>query len=201
MLSIDLTGKRAFVAGIADDKGYGWAIVRALAGAGASVCVGTWPPALRIFTKSLERGKLDLSLPGGGEIEIERIYPFDAVYDTDDSTTNYSLITSVESPDRTANTPFIVEDNGNSADFAAAANGLASLETALDGVFIPAGYAAISKAGTSNYFSTQGNAFTSRTAGTAPGRRRRSRRGGRATTSPRPRSRRSSAGAGASPRE
>ena len=65
MLSIDLTGKRAFVAGIADDKGYGWAIVRALAGAGASVCVGTWPPALRIFTKSLERGKLDLSLPGG----------------------------------------------------------------------------------------------------------------------------------------
>jgi enoyl-[acyl-carrier protein] reductase I len=60
MLSIDLTGKRAFVAGIADDKGYGWAIVRALAAAGASVCVGTWPPALRIFTKSLERGKLDV---------------------------------------------------------------------------------------------------------------------------------------------
>ena len=85
MLSIDLTGKRAFVAGVADDKGYGWAIVRALAGAGASVCVGTWPPALRIFTKSLERGKLDVSLPGGGEIEIERIYPFDAVFDTDDA--------------------------------------------------------------------------------------------------------------------
>jgi enoyl-[acyl-carrier protein] reductase I len=84
MLSIDLTGKRAFVAGIADDKGYGWAIVRALAAAGASVCVGTWPPALKIFTKSLERGKLDLSLPGGGEIELERIYPFDAVYDTDE---------------------------------------------------------------------------------------------------------------------
>ncbi|MGY8779296.1 MAG: enoyl-[acyl-carrier-protein] reductase, partial [Longimicrobiales bacterium] len=34
MLSIDLTGKRAFVAGIADDKGYGWAIARALAEAG-----------------------------------------------------------------------------------------------------------------------------------------------------------------------
>ncbi len=84
MLSIDLTGKRAFVAGIADDRGYGWAIVRALAAAGASVCVGTWPPALKIFTKSLERGKLDLSLPGGGEIELEAIYPFDAVYDTDE---------------------------------------------------------------------------------------------------------------------
>lgn len=81
MLSIDLSGKRAFVAGVADDKGYGWAIVRALAAAGASVCVGTWPPTLRIFTKSLERGKLDLSLPGGGEIELERIYPMDAVFD------------------------------------------------------------------------------------------------------------------------
>ncbi|MEM7414101.1 MAG: enoyl-[acyl-carrier-protein] reductase [Gemmatimonadota bacterium] len=84
MLSIDLTGKRAFVAGIADDRGYGWAIVRALAGAGATVCVGTWPPTMKIFTKSLERGKLDLSLPGGGEIELERIYPLDAVFDTDD---------------------------------------------------------------------------------------------------------------------
>ncbi len=81
MLSIDLTGKRAFVAGIADDKGYGWAILRALAQAGASICVGTWPPALKIFTKSLERGKLDMTLPGGGEIEIERIYPFDAEFD------------------------------------------------------------------------------------------------------------------------
>jgi len=81
MLPIDLTGKRAFVAGVADDKGYGWAIVRALAQAGATICVGTWPPTMRIFTKSLERGKLDLSIPGGGEIELERIYALDAVYD------------------------------------------------------------------------------------------------------------------------
>jgi len=82
MLPIDLSGKRALVAGVADDRGYGWAIVRALAAAGASVCVGTWPRTMRIFTKSLERGKLDLSLPGGGEIEFERIYPLDAAYDT-----------------------------------------------------------------------------------------------------------------------
>lgn len=83
MLSIDLTGKRAFVAGVADDQGYGWAIVRRLAEAGASVCVGTWPPTLRIFTKSLERGKLDMSLPSGGELELEKIYPLDAVFDED----------------------------------------------------------------------------------------------------------------------
>ena len=84
MLPIDLSGKRALVAGIADDKGYGWAIVRSLAQAGASVCVGTWPPTMKIFTKSLERGKLDTSLPGGGELELERIYPLDAVFDTPD---------------------------------------------------------------------------------------------------------------------
>jgi enoyl-[acyl-carrier protein] reductase I len=84
MLSIDLTGKRAFVAGVADDKGYGWAIVRALTRAGASVCVGTWPPAMRIFSRSLERGKLDTELPGGGQIELERIYPLDAAYDHDE---------------------------------------------------------------------------------------------------------------------
>ena len=84
MLPIDLTGKRALVAGVADDKGYGWAIVRALSAAGANVCVGTWPPTLKIFTKSLERGKLDMSLPGGGEIVLEKIYPLDAVFDTQD---------------------------------------------------------------------------------------------------------------------
>ena len=82
MLSIDLAGKRAFVAGVADDRGFGWAIVRALVQAGATVCVGTWPPTLKIFTKSLERGKLDLSTPGGGTIELEKIYPLDAVFDT-----------------------------------------------------------------------------------------------------------------------
>ena len=62
MLPIDLTGKRAFVAGVADDGGFGFAIAKALAEAGASVCVGTWPPALGIFLKLLERGKMDESM-------------------------------------------------------------------------------------------------------------------------------------------
>ena len=82
MLSLDLTGKRAFVAGVGDNKGYGWAIVRALVQAGASVRVGTWPPMLTIFTTSMERGKFDMSLPGGGEIEFEKIHPMDAMFDT-----------------------------------------------------------------------------------------------------------------------
>jgi len=46
MLKIDLTGKRAFVAGVADDGGFGFAIAKAMAEAGATICLGTWPPAM-----------------------------------------------------------------------------------------------------------------------------------------------------------
>ncbi len=84
MLSIDLQGKRAFVAGVADDNSYGWAIARALASAGAEVCVGTWPPVLRIFNRLRERERLDFSLEGGGSWEIAKVYPLDALFDTDD---------------------------------------------------------------------------------------------------------------------
>jgi enoyl-[acyl-carrier protein] reductase I len=84
MLSIDLSRKRAFVAGVADDGGFGFAIAKSLAEAGASVCVGTWPPALGIFQTLLRRGKLDEScrLSGGRKLEFERILALDAEYDT-----------------------------------------------------------------------------------------------------------------------
>ena len=82
------SGKRAFIAGIADDNGYGWAIAKSLAAAGAEILVGTWVPvcwftfiltlvglfvfnfwrkelllmqALNIFETSLQRGKFDES--------------------------------------------------------------------------------------------------------------------------------------------
>ena len=84
MLGIDLSGKRALVAGIADDAGFGFAIARALAEAGATVCAGTWPPAFGIFTKLLSTGRIDesLILSRGGKLEFERIYALDAEYDT-----------------------------------------------------------------------------------------------------------------------
>ncbi len=84
MLSIDLRGRRALVAGVADDAGFGFAIAKQLAEAQASVCVGTWPPAYGVFTKLLERGKIaeSLRLERGGLLEFERIYPLDADYDT-----------------------------------------------------------------------------------------------------------------------
>jgi enoyl-[acyl-carrier protein] reductase I len=84
MLAIDLSGKRALVAGVSDDGGFGFAIAKALAEAGSSICVGSWPPALGIFTKMLERGKMaeSMRLAGGGKLQFERIYPLDAAYDT-----------------------------------------------------------------------------------------------------------------------
>ena len=84
MLSIDLTGKRALVAGVSDDGGFGFAIAKSLAEAGATICLGSWPPALGIFTKLLERGKMDESmrLSDGRKLEFERIYPLDAAFDS-----------------------------------------------------------------------------------------------------------------------
>ncbi|HWA76321.1 MAG TPA: enoyl-[acyl-carrier-protein] reductase [Polyangiaceae bacterium] len=84
VLAIDLKGRRAFVAGVADDGGFGFAIAKVLAEAGASVCVGTWPPALGIFETLLRRGKLDDSrkMSNGSLLDFERVYPFDAAYDT-----------------------------------------------------------------------------------------------------------------------
>ncbi len=83
MLEIDLRAKRAFVAGVADDAGFGFAIAKKLAEAGASVCVGTWPPAYGIFTKLLERDRMadSLQLSDGRKLEFERIYALDAEYD------------------------------------------------------------------------------------------------------------------------
>ena len=84
MLNIDLTGKRALVAGVADDAGFGFAIAKALAEAGAGVSVGTWPPALNIFMNLLERGKMDESrkLSSDKLLQFEKIYPLDASFDT-----------------------------------------------------------------------------------------------------------------------
>jgi enoyl-[acyl-carrier protein] reductase I len=84
MLNIDLTGRRALVAGVADDHGFGFAIAKSLAEAGASVCVATWPPALNIFLNLLERGKMQqaLKMADGSSLSFEKIYPLDAAFDT-----------------------------------------------------------------------------------------------------------------------
>ncbi len=84
MLGIDLTGKHVFVAGVGDDVGFGFSICKAFAEAGAKVSIGTWPPAYKILTTMLARGKMDASmkLSNGESFGFEKIYPFDAVFDT-----------------------------------------------------------------------------------------------------------------------
>lgn len=83
MFNIDLSGKRALIAGIADDAGFGFWIAKALSEAGAEVIAGTWPPALNIFTKAMERGKFDeaRTMSDGSLLEFSNIYPLDAAYD------------------------------------------------------------------------------------------------------------------------
>lgn len=84
MLNIDLKGKVAFIAGIGDDNGFGWAIAKSLAEAGATIVVGTWTPIFNIFTTSWKNGKLDASrkLSDGSLMEFAKVYPLDAVFDT-----------------------------------------------------------------------------------------------------------------------
>jgi enoyl-[acyl-carrier protein] reductase I len=82
MLNIDLSGKRAFVAGVSDQHGFGFAIAKHLAMAGASVCLGTWPPTYGILNTLIARKMKDaLAMPDGSTLAFERIYPFDADFD------------------------------------------------------------------------------------------------------------------------
>lgn len=84
MLEINLKGKVAFIAGIGDDQGYGWAIAKSLAEAGATILVGTWTPMMNIFLTSLKNGKFDESrkLSDGSLMQIAKIYALDAAFDT-----------------------------------------------------------------------------------------------------------------------
>lgn len=86
MLEINLKGKIAFIAGIGDDQGFGWAIAKALAEAGATLIIGTWTPIIKIFTTSLQTGKFDASrkLSDGSLMQFAKVYPLDASFDTPD---------------------------------------------------------------------------------------------------------------------
>ena len=86
MLEINLKGKKAFIAGIGDDQGFGWAIAKALAEAGCTIIVGTWTPLMKIFLTSLNGGRFDESrvLSDGSMMQFAKIYALDASYDTID---------------------------------------------------------------------------------------------------------------------
>lgn len=83
MLHVNLKGKKAFIAGIGDDQGYGWAIAKALAEAGAEIIIGTWTPIMKIFTTSWAAGKFDESrkLSDGSLMQYLKVYSLDAAFD------------------------------------------------------------------------------------------------------------------------
>jgi enoyl-[acyl-carrier protein] reductase I len=83
-MQIDLKGRRALVAGVADDGGFGFAIAKSFADCGARVSVATWPPALNIFEMMWKRGKFDGSrrLSDGTLFDFEQVFPLDAAYDS-----------------------------------------------------------------------------------------------------------------------
>jgi len=75
----DLQGKKAFVAGIGDDQGYGWAIAKQLAERGCEIIIGTWTPIVKIFATSWEMGKFDESrkLSDGSLFNYSKLYALD----------------------------------------------------------------------------------------------------------------------------
>jgi enoyl-[acyl-carrier protein] reductase I len=83
MLAIDLSGKHALVAGVGDERGLGFAIAKALAAAGASVSVATWPPMLKLFQLMLAResSAAALALPDGTPLQLAAVHPYDADFD------------------------------------------------------------------------------------------------------------------------
>eukprot|EP00607_Mallomonas_marina_P004616 CAMPEP_0182427612 /NCGR_PEP_ID=MMETSP1167-20130531/18913_1 /TAXON_ID=2988 /ORGANISM="Mallomonas Sp, Strain CCMP3275" /LENGTH=317 /DNA_ID=CAMNT_0024609973 /DNA_START=165 /DNA_END=1118 /DNA_ORIENTATION=+ len=83
-LGIDMKGKTVFIGGVADSTGYGWAIAKACAEAGATILLGTWPPVLPVFKMSIDRGQFveDIKLSDGTDMVISKIYPLDATFCT-----------------------------------------------------------------------------------------------------------------------
>ena len=83
-MKLNLKGKRAFIAGVGDDQGYGWPIAKALAESGCEVILGVWTPILKIFNLSWSTGKFDESrkLSDGSLWEFAKVYALDASFDT-----------------------------------------------------------------------------------------------------------------------
>ncbi len=59
---------------MADSSGYGWAIAKQLANAGATIIVGTWPPVLTLFERGLKKGfGEDSKLNDGSDMKIAKV--------------------------------------------------------------------------------------------------------------------------------
>lgn len=80
----------AFVAGVADASGYGWAIAKQLANAGATIIVGTWPPVLSLFERGLSKGfGEDSKLLDGTDLKIDKV---ESIYSQHDATRKFMAV-------------------------------------------------------------------------------------------------------------
>jgi enoyl-[acyl-carrier protein] reductase I len=86
MVPLDLSGKVAFVTGVADDVGFGWHIAKALQAAGAEIILGSHPRVVSIVERFLTRTKSAESrqLPFGvaGEFKPKALLGCDVGCDT-----------------------------------------------------------------------------------------------------------------------
>jgi enoyl-[acyl-carrier-protein] reductase (NADH) len=78
MLAIDLTGKRALVAGVSDDGGFGFAIAKALAEAGASICLGTCSGSCRKIWRNPAARRIDCQAAKEDWPAVQEELPFAA---------------------------------------------------------------------------------------------------------------------------
>jgi len=86
MVPIDLSGKHAFVTGVADDRGFAWAIAKSLKAAGAGVHLASHPRVVSIVERILRRpGSAEsrvLPYGVGGEFQPDSLFGCDVAYDT-----------------------------------------------------------------------------------------------------------------------
>ncbi|KAG6468430.1 hypothetical protein ZIOFF_073115 [Zingiber officinale] len=93
MIMCSYLGKRAFIAGVVDDNGYGWAITKALAAAGAEILVGNG----RAVTKDF--GRIDIlvhSLANGPEVTKPLLETSRRGYLATISASSYSFISLLQ---------------------------------------------------------------------------------------------------------
>lgn len=86
MIPVDLSGKKAFVTGVADNVGFGWHIAKALQAAGADIYLGCHPRVTGIAERFItgDKYKESRALPFGveGEFAPKALIACDVGYDT-----------------------------------------------------------------------------------------------------------------------
>jgi enoyl-[acyl-carrier protein] reductase I len=86
MLKLDLSGKNAFVTGVADDGGFAWQIAKSLKAAGARVYLASHPRVVpmveRLLKRSLDAESRQLPYGVEGEFQPDGVFGCDVEYDT-----------------------------------------------------------------------------------------------------------------------